>query len=211
MGLVYSPAWRGSWRTSIRTKRLWLLPTNLEPLHAELKGRHEFRNLLGVPVPESWPPEPYDRSVVEYTISMLTGNHQQRDWCVYYVVQGTETSGPGVMPVLLGAAGSKGLPGPEGTAEVGYGVLPEYRRRGIATEATLGLVNHAFKHGTVERVIAETPVENVPSIGVLQKCGFQLNGEGSEAGMIRYELKKEDFERNMTRRGDPHSSGGGAR
>ena len=29
--------------------------------------------------------------------------------------------------------------------------------------------------------------------------------------MIRYELTREDFERNMTRRGDPHSSGGGAR
>ena len=171
----------------LRTKRLWLIPTNLELLHAELKGRDEFFNLLGVPVPESWPPEPYDRSVVEYTISKLTGDPQQRGWWGYYVVIDTENSGRTIYPVLLGTAGFKGLPGPEGSVEVDYGVLPEHRRRGIATESTLALVAHAFSHGNVERVSAETLVGNMPSIGVLRKCGFQPKGEGSEAGVILYE------------------------
>ena len=100
-------------------------------------------------------------------------------------------------PVVVGSASYKGLPGPEGTVEVGYGVLPEFRRRGIATEAALGLVADAFTHGNVRRVIAETLAENVPSIGVLEKCGFRLMGEGSEPGEIRYELTREGFERNV--------------
>ena len=175
----------------IRTKRLRLIPATVELLHAELRGRRELEHLLGIPVPESWGPELYDRSVVEYRVSKLTVDPKQHGWWGYYVVLDSENGG---RPVVVGTAGFKGLPSPEGTAEVGYGVLPEYRRRGIAMEATLGLVAHAFTHGNVERVIAETLAENVPSIGVLQKCGFQLRGEGSEAGVIRYELTREDFD-----------------
>ena len=199
MGLVYSPEWRGSGRASIRTKRLWLLPTNLEILHAELEGRHGFESLLGVRVPDSWPPEPHCRSAVEYTISRFTGNPQQRGWWVYYVVLDTDSSGRHVYPALLGTAGYKGLPDPDGTVELDVAVLPEYRRRGIATEATLGLVDHAFNHGTVERVIAETLVENVPSIGVLQKCGFHPKGDGSKPAVIRYELTRDEYKNTALR------------
>jgi RimJ/RimL family protein N-acetyltransferase len=39
-------------------------------------------------------------------------------------------------------------------------------------------------------VIAETLPELTPSIGVLGKCGFHLIGEGSEPGVIRFELTR---------------------
>ena len=58
----------------IRTKRPRLIPATVELLQAQLRERHEFEYLLGIPVPESWPPELYDRSVVEYTIFKLTGD-----------------------------------------------------------------------------------------------------------------------------------------
>ena len=51
----------------------------------------------------------------------------------------------------------------------------------------------------MERVIVETLIGNVPSIGVLRKCGFQPKGEGSETGVILYELTREDFEKKQQR------------
>jgi RimJ/RimL family protein N-acetyltransferase len=44
----------------------------------------------------------------------------------------------------------------------------------------------------VRRVIAETLPELAGSIGVLRRCGFRLLGEGSEPGVIRFELRREE-------------------
>jgi ribosomal-protein-alanine N-acetyltransferase len=92
--------------------------------------------------------------------------------------------------VLIGSTGYKGPPSAEGTVEVGYSIVSDHRRRGYASEAVRGLVRHAFGVPEVRRVIAETLPELTPSIGVLRKCGFELVGEGSEPGVIRYELAR---------------------
>jgi len=76
--------------------------------------------------------------------------------------------------------------------EVGYGVLPGFRRQGYATEAAQGLIAHAFAHPEVALVIAETLPDLFPSIGVLRKIGFVYVGEGSEPGVVRYELRRAD-------------------
>jgi ribosomal-protein-alanine N-acetyltransferase len=75
--------------------------------------------------------------------------------------------------------------------EVGYGVLPEYRRRGYAVEATNALVERAFSFPEVTCVIAETYPHLEPSIGVMEKCGLAFAGEGSEEGVVRYELPRQ--------------------
>jgi len=79
------------------------------------------------------------------------------------------------------------------TVEVGYGIVSEQRRRGYATEVTRGLLSRAFALPGVRRAIAETLPELVGSIGVLEKCGFRLLGAGSEPGVIRFELLREEF------------------
>ena len=43
-------------------------------------------------------------------------------------------------------------------------------------------------------MIAETLPELTPSIGVLRKGGFALIGEGSEPGVIRFELTRAAYE-----------------
>jgi RimJ/RimL family protein N-acetyltransferase len=91
---------------------------------------------------------------------------------------------------LIGSAGYKGPPGKDGTVEVGYGIVSDHQRRGYASEAVRGLVKRAFELPGVRRVIAETYPELVPSIGVLRRCGFELTGDGSEPGVIRFELTR---------------------
>jgi RimJ/RimL family protein N-acetyltransferase len=43
-------------------------------------------------------------------------------------------------------------------------------------------------------VIAETYPHLTPSIGVMEKCGLAFAGEGSEEGVIRYELPRERWQ-----------------
>lgn len=80
----------------------------------------------------------------------------------------------------------KGL-NPDGTAEIGYGILEEYRGKGYATEAVEKAVAWAFQTGKITAVEAETDPGNTASRKVLEKCGFVPNGKTGEEGP-RYTL-----------------------
>jgi RimJ/RimL family protein N-acetyltransferase len=77
--------------------------------------------------------------------------------------------------------------------EVGYGIVRDQHRQGYASEATRGLLARAFASPEVTRVTAETYPELVGSIGVLRRCGFRFIGEGSEPGVIRYEITRVEY------------------
>jgi RimJ/RimL family protein N-acetyltransferase len=79
--------------------------------------------------------------------------------------------------VVVGYGGFKGLPTPEGVAEIAYGLSPEYQGRGYATEAVQALVSFAFSSNQVRVVRAHTLAEVNASTRVLTKCGFQRIGE----------------------------------
>ena len=59
---------------------------------------------------------------------------------------------------------------------------------------TASSLANAFAVQAVRRAIAETLPELTPSIGVLTKCGFRLIGEGSEPGVIRFELTRAEWQ-----------------
>lgn len=73
--------------------------------------------------------------------------------------------------LLVGGAGFKGAPDEEGVAEIGYGLVPAARGRGLATEAVDALVAHAFARGA-RAVRAEVEAGNAPSERVLVRAGF---------------------------------------
>jgi ribosomal-protein-alanine N-acetyltransferase len=77
--------------------------------------------------------------------------------------------------------------------EVGYGIVRDQHRHGYASEAAGGLLARAFASPDVTRVTAETYPELVGSIGVLRRCGFRFIGEGSEPGVIRYEITRAEY------------------
>jgi len=64
--------------------------------------------------------------------------------------------------------------------------VPEFRRRGFATELVQALVSRAFAMPEVLRVIAHTAPTNLGSIRVLERSGFSLVGVAGEAGMVLY-------------------------
>jgi len=74
--------------------------------------------------------------------------------------------------LAVGGIGFFGPPDDEGAVELGYGLVPDARGRGYATEALTGMVGIAREHGA-RLVRADTAVDNVASQGVLVKAGFR--------------------------------------
>ena len=76
---------------------------------------------------------------------------------------------------LLGCCGLM-LDRPRRSAEVGYWVAPEQRRRGAASGAVLLLTQWAFTGLGIVRVQLMADQRNVPSQAVARHCGFQREG-----------------------------------
>ena len=83
------------------------------------------------------------------------------------------------------------LPVPEGDEiEVGYRLARRSWGRGIATEAAAALIDHAFRHLALPRLVAVVYPENRASRRVLDKLGFTHDGprEYRGARVERYTL-----------------------
>jgi RimJ/RimL family protein N-acetyltransferase len=177
----------------IETPRLQLQPTTPELLRAELAGRSAFAAAIGVDVPSSWPPEFYDEDAIRQTLAALEDHASAHPWGLYYVVlRETATS----RATLVGTTGFKGPPSADGTVEIGYSIVVEHQRLGLATEAVRGLVEFAFAIPAIQTVVAQTLPDLIPSHRVLQKLGFAFVGGGADphappgAKVLRYELSR---------------------
>jgi [ribosomal protein S5]-alanine N-acetyltransferase len=63
-----------------------------------------------------------------------------------------------------------------GAVEMGYFVLPAFRRQGLAEEAALGMMDWAARtHGVARFVVSISP-ENAPSVAMARKLGFARIG-----------------------------------
>lgn len=82
---------------------------------------------------------------------------------------------------IVGGGCFKGAP-VEGRVEIGYGVADAFRGQGIATSGVEQLLEIAFSRGDVTEVLAETRLDNVASMRVLEKTGrFEKIGERDDA------------------------------
>jgi len=171
----------------LTTERLELVRATAERLRADLAGHAALAVALAAIVPDNWPPELYDRGATEWALRHAEEHPVQGTWGMYYVVDPGASDGP----TAAGVVGFKGAP-EAGIVELGYSILPQFRRRGYATEAVAALVDLAFAHDEVERIAAQTLPELSASIGVLLRSGFELVGAGTDSGAIRYELRRTD-------------------
>lgn len=156
----------------IETPRLRLVPCEPRHFEAILTGGRGLESALGATVPD----DAFDFPGVMTIEAMRFMHERLKDdpsllgWWTYLFVHAGEG-------VLIGPGGYKGRPDGEGTVEIGYAIVPEYRGRGLATEAALGLVDNAFAHDDgVERVVAHTLAGRNASVGVLEKVGMRFAG-----------------------------------
>ena len=77
---------------------------------------------------------------------------------------------------VVGATSFHGPPTTDGTVEIGYEVHPFFRRRGLGTEALIGMWTWAVQQPEVRVLRYTTACDNVASQGVIRKVGFQHRG-----------------------------------
>lgn len=151
----------------IETKSLRLIQCDIDILKAAIAGNEPLANKLGVTVEDNW--TEFGVAALQYSCNKLSAKDES-GWWTYFPIHRQDNK-------LIGSGGYKGKPTPEGTVEIGYEIAPAYRNRGLATEMTQGLIDHALKNGSVTSVIAHTLGQENPSTNVLRKCGFKKVAE----------------------------------
>lgn len=165
------------------TNRLRLVAGTEVLAAAEIQDRVEFARLLGALVPEIWPPDNL-RDVLGYFYELYKEHHEWEGWLTWYAILIDVD-----YPILCGGTGFKGPPDKRGMVEIGYSVLPEFRRQGLATEMVAGIIQWTKDRPEVRRIEAETDINNIPSIRVLEKNSFICVGVGLEPNTIRYHYR----------------------
>lgn len=163
----------------LRTARLDLRPATPRLLAAALAGPAALAEALAVAVPAGWPPEHLDRAALGHTLARLHDDPSAEAWSLsFFVLRDAGT--------LVGGGGFAGPPDGRGDVEIGYSLVADFQRRGLATEAVGGLCRAAFDDPRVRRVIAETLPELAASIAVLGRAGFAAVDGASEPGVLRF-------------------------
>jgi len=163
----------------LKTDRLVLLALTAELVEA-LQDRQAAERLLAAAIPADWPDTELAGLLGIYGpwIAEDAGRLGYGPWVLIVRDEGSVAGSAGFM----GKRPENGEP-----IELGYGVHPEFRNRGYATEATRVLVEWALSQPLVERVIAKCDPGNTPSVRVLEKTGMTLLGHSE--GMLLWEMR----------------------
>lgn len=164
----------------LTTARLHLIPCTADLARAVRDDPRSVSALLGSQVAPGWPEAPIREFLPMYA-TLLEADPELLGWGVWIIRSARDN-------VVVGDIGFKGKPDREGAVEIGYSVVPAYRRRGYASEAARALVAWAFTHSAVKVVLADCEPGNLASIGVLRSLGMMLLGE--TGGLLAWELRR---------------------
>ena len=146
----------------IETERLRLIPVTAEDAADMRAGWRQ----------ERWHPD-YPRPD-DVDAASLVRPGDEGHWGPRHVVLGVEA---------VGSIGCFAAPDDEGEAEVGFGLVPDVRGRGVATEALRGLLAATDAAGA--RLRASVDPANTASLRVLARCGFsELRGSNAAGELV---------------------------
>jgi [ribosomal protein S5]-alanine N-acetyltransferase len=156
-----------------------LVPAELALLDAALESDDALAEALGLEVAPGWSGE--FPEALQFTRDAVAADPESVRWGTRLFVEGD---------TLVGWGGFKGPPTPDGEVELGYAIAPDHRRRGLATAAVSELVAEADAGG-VRSVIAHTLAEHNASTRVLEKSGFEHDGDAEEDGLAVWRWRLE--------------------
>ena len=113
-----------------------------------------------------------------------TGDPADLDWWLADAVHEPRRDGTGVNLMMLGRDDDQiigwiyltDVDRYARSAQIGYGVRPHDRGRGLATEALAAVSRRALTAGGLQRVWLSVNTDNLASLRVAQKAGFTLEG-----------------------------------
>lgn len=174
----------------IETSRLKLVPCELKHFEAILDNEKSLELLLQASIAEDWLGFPAAQEAMRPSYEFLKRNPAALGWWTYlFIVKSTSN--------LIGLGGFKGPPANEGMVEIGYALAPAYRGKGLATEASKGLIDYAFAEPRVVEVRAHTLPERNASTRVLERVGMRFDGvqnDPTDGEVWRWTLSRKKWE-----------------
>jgi len=156
---------------TIQSTRLDLMSMSTGFLRASLDGRlADAERLLGAALPPDWPGGHEQKRTMRWRLDEITAQPAAQPWLLRAIVLREPERR------VIGQIGFHDPPGPERKVEVGYGIWPEYRRRGFALEAIEALFAWAISEHRITHFVASVGPWNEPSLGVVRKLGFVQTG-----------------------------------
>ncbi len=155
------------------TKRLNLIPFKQELVQAAMRGDDELAKVLGIKIlPNSLDREEFNfRESLPGLSDILDKYPLQRKWgwgsLVIHRADNT-LIGHVMLKIIPDATGS-----PTGSLELGYFIIPAYRRQGYGTEATKAMMDWAFSQPKVDTMTAGCDADNTASQRLLGKIGMK--------------------------------------
>jgi [ribosomal protein S5]-alanine N-acetyltransferase len=168
----------------IVTPRLALIAVTPETVQSEKAGDGHLGELIGCTIPANWPPRDWEPHVFDFLLKQFDEHPDQIGWCRYVAFLHPDGS-----RTLIGTAGGFAKVATPSEAEFGYSIIPPFEGRGFATEAAKAIVECLRSDERITSVIAHTFPSLSGSIRVMEKCGLIYDGEGEEAGTIRYRMQ----------------------
>ncbi len=161
----------------LETPRLKLIPFSLELKKAVLHERTRLTDMVKLHISEDWPGPDYEEAL-PFFIAQLEKDSTVWDGIIVHKHDAA----------IIGGMGFLGGPDASGAIEMGYNIIPEYRKQGYATEMASALVAWACEQPEIKTVTATCRDDNLASIRVLEKVGMsQLAYEGQ---MLKWERRK---------------------
>jgi len=148
---------------TLDTYRLALRPITARDVHAlhRIFNQPDVRRYL-------WDDEPIEKATIRDLISQSVRMFSEEGINLFGIRgRGWEN--------LLGFCGFVRLGGME-EPELGYELTQEAWGKGLATEASLACLRHAFEEAGLRRVITGADAENVASVRVIEKLGMRFVG-----------------------------------
>jgi [ribosomal protein S5]-alanine N-acetyltransferase len=152
----------------IETTRLTIFPLTLEQLLLHTEGRNRLERTLGLPKGKRETSDLLRRILLKFTVPRLRDSRLDPLYHTLWIAIDRNTR------LIVAEAKFKGEPDENQTIEIGYGTHPAFQRQGYMTELVGGLLTWARQQPGIQRVEAETAVENVASQKVVEKNGFRL-------------------------------------
>ncbi len=148
-----------------------LVRADLHLLDAAIAGDDALARALGHEVVPGWATF---TTALKRTRDALAADPSGSAWGARLFVAGDP-------PELVGWGGFKGPP-QDRVVELGYEIAAARRGRGLATAAVREMLAEAFSDDGVTAVIAHTLAERNASTRVLEKAGFEHDGDAQEDG-----------------------------
>ncbi|MED3563176.1 GNAT family N-acetyltransferase [Bacillus xiapuensis] len=156
---------------NLETERLLIMDFFPEYAAAAAEGIEQLKKVFPYDVSDQWPNSDF-AEILSFIADSLEKKPEDSKWTGLIIHKNDR--------ILIGEIGCKGGPNEEGIVDIGYGIVPDYRGKGYATEATQAIVSWLFSQSLANMVTADCQHDNIGSQKVLEKAGLEKYKQDDE-------------------------------